>query len=490
MTQSRLTSRLLVTPKTQIPLYDVARHKVGIIHIGVGAFHRSHQAVYTDDALAKSGGDWRILGVSMRSKNSADALNPQNGLYCVIQRSTHGDHARVIGSIEKVLTLSEEREEIFTALVSPEIKIVSLTVTEKAYCLDRKNGGININEPIIAQDIQNPKHPESVIGLLCESLRLRKEKGIAPFTVLSCDNLPGNGHQLKAAVVSYSENICIDLCQWIDENVMFPCTMVDRITPASSADTYQDVAQLIGVIDLAAVETEVFRQWVIEDRFSSGRPDWDTGGAMFVKDVAPYELMKLRMLNGSHSLIAYLGVLLGHRCVRDVMHQRVLINLVKRHLQAAIKTLTPLAEIDFMQYANQLIERFSDPSLAHQTNQIAMDGSEKIPQRIIEPAIHALNNKQDYRTFAFTTALWMRYLLEYRDDGSTYTVDDPLIEKIRFTLKPIQNKAENIVLALHGLDNIFPHMLLQNQKWMATVAKILTTMLEKGVEKAVAKEFL
>ena len=189
MTQSRLTSVSFVTSKAQMPQYDLTHHKVGIMHIGVGAFHRSHQAVYTDDALAKTGGDWRILGVSMRSKKSADALNPQNGLYCVVERSAQGDHARVIGSIEKVLTLFEEREEIFSVLISPKIKIVSLTVTEKAYCLDRKNGGVNMNDPIIVQDLRTPKQPESVIGLLCEGLRLRKEKGIEPYTVLSCDNL-------------------------------------------------------------------------------------------------------------------------------------------------------------------------------------------------------------------------------------------------------------------------------------------------------------
>lgn len=488
MTQSRLTSVSFVTSKTQIPQYDLTHHKVGIIHIGIGAFHRSHQAVYTDDALAKAGGDWRILGVSMRSKKSADALNPQNGLYCVVERSTHGDHVRVIGSIEKVLTLSEEREEVFTVLISPEIKIVSLTVTEKAYCLDRKNGGININDPIIAQDLRNPRQPESVIGLLCESLRLRKEKGVAPFTVLSCDNLPANGRQVKLAVVSYSKNISLDLSKWIDENVMFPCTMVDRITPASNAATYEDVAQLIGFKDLGAVETEVFKQWVIEDCFSSGRPDWDTGGAMFVNDVLPYELMKLRMLNGSHSLIAYLGVLLGHTFVRDVMNQPMLRTLVKRHLQAAMKTLNPLNQIDFTQYADELIERFSDPSLAHETKQIAMDGTEKIPLRIIEPAIHALNNKQNFRTFAFTTALWMRYTLEYSDNGSTYTVEDPRIEKIRFALKNIEKKGKDVSLALHTLDNVFPNELLKNKKWMSTVAEILSTMFEKGVENVVEEE--
>jgi fructuronate reductase len=489
MTQSRLTSVSSVTSKTQIPQYDVSHHKVGIIHIGIGAFHRSHQAVYTDDALAKTGGNWRILGVSMRSKKSADALNPQNGLYCLVERSSHGDHVRVIGSIEKVLTLSEEREAVFAALGSPEVKIVSLTVTEKAYCLDRQNGGININDPIIAQDLRNPKQPESVVGLLCEGLRLRKEKGVAPFTVLSCDNLPANGYQVKLAVVSYSKRISLDLSKWIDENVMFPCTMVDRITPASNTNTYEDVAQLIGVNDLGAVETEVFKQWVIEDRFPSGRPNWDAGGAMFVNDVAPYELMKLRMLNGSHSLIAYLGVLLGHTFVRDVMNQPMLKKLVKRHLLAAMKTLNPLAEIDFIRYAEELIERFSDPSLAHKTKQIAMDGTEKIPQRIIEPAVHALNNKQDFRTYAFTIALWMRYTLEYSDNRSTYTVEDPRIEKIRLALKNIEKKGEVISLTLHGLDSMFPDALLQNKEWMSTVAEILSAMLEKGVEQIVNEEF-
>jgi fructuronate reductase len=488
MTQSRLTSVSFVTSKAQMPQYDLTHHKVGIMHIGVGAFHRSHQAVYTDDALAKTGGDWRILGVSMRSKKSADALNPQNGLYCVVERSAQGDHARVIGSIEKVLTLFEEREEIFSVLISPKIKIVSLTVTEKAYCLDRKNGGVNMNDPIIVQDLRTPKQPESVIGLLCEGLRLRKEKGIEPYTVLSCDNLSSNGQQVKLAVVSYSKNISLDLSKWIDKNVMFPCTMVDRITPASNAGTYEDAAHLIGFKDLGAVETEVFKQWVIEDCFSSGRPDWDAGGAMFVDDVVPYELMKLRMLNGSHSLIAYLGVLLGHKFVRDVMNQPMLRKLVNRHLQAAMKTLNSVNQIDFIQYSDELIERFSDLSLAHETKQIAMDGSEKIPQRIIEPAIHALDNKQDFRTFAFTTALWMRYILEYSDNGSTYTVEDPRIEKIRFALKNIEKKGKDISLALHTLDNVFPNIIFQNKKWMSTVAEILSAMLEKGVETVVKEE--
>ncbi len=415
----RLTS-LTQVPAALRPGYDPARHGIGIVHLGLGAFHKAHQAALTDLALAASGGDWRILGVSLRSMRVVDEIAPQNGLYTLIERET-ATRAHVVGSIAGALCSAGDPGPVLAAMALPSCRIVSLTVTEKAYGLNRATGTCDPAHPAVAADLANPNHPQGVLGLLTAALRLRRDAGTAPFTVLCCDNLPDNGALLRDAVVDFAGRLSPDLAGWIAQNVAFPSAMVDRITPAATPQTLADAADLTGCTDLAAVETEPFCQWVIEDHFPLGRPDWEAAGVIFVTDVAPYEAMKLRMLNGTHSMLAYAGFHSGHQYVRDAMADPALAALVRRHFSAARSTLAPMAGFDAGRYADDLATRFENPSIAHQTFQIAMDGSEKMPQRIFS----AVSKAQDLRPFAFATAAWLRHVSGSTHDCPAYELRDP-----------------------------------------------------------------
>ena len=454
--------------------------------LGVGAFHRAHQAVYTDDALGVDGGDWRIIGVSLRSTAIADALNPQHGLYTLVQRGGDTVSARVIGSLARVIAATRTPADVIDAMTDPKTRIVSLTVTEKAYGIDRAAGGIDSAHPEIAADLEKPRAPSGVIGLLVETLRLRRVLGVPAYTVLCCDNLPSNGALLRAGVLDFAKRLDPALADWIEADVDFPSTMVDRITPAPTDRTRTDAADLIGCADHAAVETEAFSQWVIEDRFTGGRPTWEAGGALFVDDVAPYEQMKLRILNGAHSMLAYAGYLSGHAYVRDVMADDALAALVKRHMLAAAETLTPLSGIDFADYADSLLTRFRNPAIAHETYQIAMDGTEKLPQRILEPAVHALKHGQDIRPFAFAVAAWMRYGLGRKDDGETYALRDPRETEIAACVEGID--ARDIPAVLNNLPGLFPARLAQNQSWRDAVQSVINEMVQDGVAAAIQHE--
>lgn len=481
----RLTTISRVNTSVQKPNYEPEQYGAGIVHFGVGAFHRAHQAVYTDAALSQKPGDWRIIGVSLRSTATTDILTRQNGLYTLLQRSIEGTKARIIGSMYGFISPSLNSDTVTQTVNNPAIKVVSLTVTEKAYGMDRINGGVDPNHPAIAADLIDPEAPTGVIGHLVKSLKQRRDQGMEPFTVLCCDNLPQNGILLKAAVCDFANRIDPDLGKWIADNVAFPSTMVDRITPASTQTTLDDAEKLTGCIDLAAVETEAFSQWVIEDNFPHGRPYWEAGGAIFVDDVAPYEQMKLRMLNGAHSMLAYAGHVSGHKYVRDCMANPALAQLVERHLKAAAKTLDPLPGFDVDAYANDLVQRFRNPAIAHETYQIAMDGSEKLPQRIIEPVLEALERGQDITPFAFASAAWMRYCLGRSDDGSQYALRDPREEKITALIEATDKSAPSLVTALHTVSEIFPDHLRRNEVWTQRVTECLDIMINRSMIEAI-----
>lgn len=307
----RPTSLQDVTGPASLPGYTPSEHGTGIVHLGVGAFHKAHQAMYTDTALAAAGGDWRITGVSLRGTAAADALNPQHGLYTLVERGPDGTRGRVIAAIDRVIAATRDRAAVLDAMTDPATRIVSLTVTEKAYGIDRAAGAVDPSHPAIAADLADPRAPAGAVGLIVEALRRRRAAGARPFTALCCDNLPDNGGLLRTGVLDFAGRIDPELRRWIEDEGRFPATMVDRITPAATEATLGAAEDLTGCRDLAAVETEPFTQWVIEDRFADGRPAWELGGALFVDDVAPFERMKLRMLNGSHSMLAYAGFLSG-----------------------------------------------------------------------------------------------------------------------------------------------------------------------------------
>lgn len=403
-----------------------ARGGGGIVHLGAGAFFRSHLAYYTDAALAARGGGWAITAASLRSSAAVDALGAQDGLYTLLVRDADGTTARVIGSVARALFLRRDRAQILRALVDPGTRIVSLTITEKAYARGSASGGPDPSDAAIAADLAHPEEPRTPAGLLVQALARRKAGGVAPFVVLSCDNLPANGAAARRTVAGLARLLEPELAAWIEDEVSFPATMVDRITPAASAATLADARELTGLEDRAAVECEGFCQWVIEDAFPRGRPAWDAAGAIMVADVSPYERMKLRMLNGAHSLLAYAGCVAGHRHVRDCMACPLLGRLARLHMERAGAGLPELAGIRYPAYAAQLCARFANPALAHATSQIAADGSRKMPPRIIEPACEAYQAGRPLATFAFALAAWVRFCRALAEDGGGYAINDPL----------------------------------------------------------------
>ncbi|TQS74036.1 mannitol dehydrogenase family protein [Rhodobacteraceae bacterium] len=472
-------------PATLRPAYDRAAHGVGIVHLGLGAFHKAHQAALTDLAIAASGGDWRILGVSLRSPKACDQLAPQNGLYTLISKGAEGVNARVIGAIADAICSAEDPEPALAAMAAPATKIVSLTVTEKAYGLDRVNRGCDITHPAVAADLATPRTPHGVLGLLVEALRRRRADNVAPFSVLSCDNLPDNGQLLRGAVMDFARRLDRDLASWIAENVAFPCTMVDRITPPATQATLDHAQALTGCTDLAATETESFCQWVIEDHFPQGRPDWAAAGVIFTDEVATFEAMKLRMLNGSHSMLAYAGFHAGARFVRDVMAHQRLSRLVRRHLSSAAATLPAMNGINLDDYAQALATRFANPELAHETFQIAMDGSEKMPQRIFAAVADARTNDVDIRPFAFATAAWARHISMSTHDCAPYELRDPRADMLRDLA---ENRPASQIVANLRATSILPQGLGGDSAFWSQVEVILADMLAHPMENVIARE--
>lgn len=424
MTMETLSSSSLLPDNVSQPTYNRKLLKPGIVHIGLGAFHRAHQAVFTQKAIEKTFGPWGIVAVNLRSPEPVKALQQQEGLYSVITRSADGDKADIIGVTVDWICAAERGGDVIAYLSSPDTRIVTLTVSEKAYGLNPLTGGLDLQHPAIKADMANPHAPVGVVGFLVEGLVRRRERGHSPFTILCCDNLPSNGHVVRRLVLEMAEQRDPELARWIAEEGKFPCSMVDRIVPAATAETRQRAISLLGVNDRLAIETEPFMQWIIEDDFISGRPTWEAGGAVFATHVEPYEKMKLRLLNGSHTLIAHLGILHDLEFVRDVMAVPEFLAKVERHMEAVVATLDPVPGIDLPFYRKQLLDRFANPTIAHRTEQIALDTSQKLPQRILSAASETLAAGRDATTFAYVIALWIKSIQKRGD------LDDPRGQEI------------------------------------------------------------
>lgn len=470
---SILSSTNDIPAGVEVPRYDRAALKSGIFHLGPGAFFRAHVAVYTDTAIAAAGGDWGIETGGLRSGDFAQTLNAQDGLYTLLVRGDAQTQARIVGSILRAHAPSD----LLSRLVDPAIRVVTLTITEKAYGIDAATGELDENNPAIASDLAEPHAPRSAVGLIVEALARRREKGISPFTPLSCDNLPGNGEVLRRLVLGFAERRDPALAGWIADNVSFPSSMVDRITPASTAETYTDAERLTGRVDHAAVETEPFAQWVIEDDFRGGRPAWERAGALIVADVAPYEKMKLRMLNGTHSLIAYLGFVAGHEFMRDAIADPAILPLARAHLACASATLDPVPGVDLNNYAEELVARIANRAIAHRTYQVAMDGTQKLPPRILVPAVEMMQTGGEWDSFALVTAAWMRYAMGVTRSGESYELRDPREAEIRQLLANVSRTASDVASALFELPGFFPPTLKNSLEWKEGVISHLDRFL-------------
>lgn len=454
---ARLSSATVLPASVSQPLFERKALKPGIVHIGLGAFHRAHQAVFTQCAVNENPGDWGIVAVNLRSPEPVQHLAAQDGLYSVTVRGAQGDSAGVIGVTVDWLCAAQDGARVLDYLSSPDIRIVTLTVSEKAYGLHPATGGLDMQHPAVKADLARPHAPSGAVGFLVEGLARRRERGIAPFTVLCCDNLPSNGHVVRRLVLEMAGHRDADLARWIAEQGAFPCSMVDRIVPAATAATRERAAALLGVDDVLAVETEPFLQWVIEDDFVSGRPRWEAGGAIFATRVEPYENMKLRLLNGSHTLIAHLGLLRGLEYVRDVMTVPELVEQVRAHMQAVSATLDPVPGIDLDAYREQLLERFANPAIDHRTLQIAMDTSQKLPQRIFAPAVETLANGGDAAPFAHVVALWIRVLRERLE------TDDPRRKELLEAAG--QSDGADSSAPFFAIPGLFPKELVEARGW-------------------------
>ncbi|CAN7284096.1 mannitol dehydrogenase family protein [Mesorhizobium amorphae] len=413
MTSRRLSDTTLrsLPEQVAIPSYDRDSVSPGIVHLGVGAFHRAHQAAYVDHCLAAGETDWGIVGVSLRSADTRDALAPQDGLYTLAVRSSGGEQLRVVGSILSMLVAPEDPGAVLAVLTDPRTRIVTLTITEKAY-LRAAGGGLDAAHPDIVHDLANPHAPKTAHGFLSEALARRRAAGTSPFTVLCCDNLPANGATLHRLLVEFAALRDTasghgDLARHIADEVAFPSSMVDRIVPATTDADRAGIAGELGIEDAWPVMTEPFCQWVIEDDFPTGRPAWEKFGATMVGDVEPFEDMKLRLLNGSHSAIAYLGLLSGHATVDRAFADPTIRQFVDRLWAEAIPTLPEDAGLDTAAYTAELAERFSNTALAHRTAQIANDGSQKLPQRIVASAIERLDAGALPEHLSLIVAAWI-----------------------------------------------------------------------------------
>ncbi len=369
-------------PAIERPGYDRAQLRAGILHLGLGAFHRAHQAVYTEAVLKAGGGDWGIIGVCMRSDTVARQLRPQDLLYSVWSRGVKADRLQVIGALTRVIVAPEEPDALDAAFADPAIRVVTLTVTEKGYCLADDGWSLDRALPAVRADLDDPRNAHTAIGLLARGLAKRCESGGAPLTVLSCDNLAENGARLSKVLRQYVETAYPRILPWLDECVSFPCSMVDRIVPTMTTAGREEQALRLGLCDDAAVATEPFSQWIIEDHFAAGAPRWQCAGMQLVADIRPFEAIKLRLLNAAHSAIAYTGLLAGCETVADVMSDAALRGFVERLMARELATsLDAPAGFDLDAYREGLLQRFANPHLHHRCAQIAMDGTEKIRQR-------------------------------------------------------------------------------------------------------------
>lgn len=477
----------MLPARVRRPAFDRAAVRAGIVHLGVGAFHRAHQAVVLDDVLARGETLWGILGASLRSPATRDALLPQDWLYTLRVRSGADESLRVVGSLLGCLVAPEDPERLVAAMADPSIRIVTLTVTEKGYCRDPATGELDADHPDIHHDLARPERPRSVPGFLLAALRRRHAAGIPPFTVLSCDNLPANGRAVRQVLADLAMLMAPELARWVRDEIACPSSVVDRIVPATTGEDRASVAAALGVEDAWPVVAEPFLQWVVEDRFPAGRPDLAAVGADLVADVAPYERMKLRIGNGAHSVLAYLGLLVGHATIAEAMADPDLAAFVTAMLAEEVTpTLAVPAGTDIARYRATFLKRFADPALRHRTAQVAMDGTQKLPQRLLAPIRELLAANAPFGRLALGVAAWMRCVLGTDEAGRPLPLEDPLAPRLRALAAEAGPVAARLVPALLGVRELFGEDLPRDPRFRAAVEGALDRLLARGVRHTLA----
>jgi mannitol-1-phosphate/altronate dehydrogenase len=463
----------------EVPSYPRQDLRQAIVHIGVGGFHRAHQAVYLDDlAQRRITTAWGESGVGLlpQDRRMADALIPQQCLYTVVERSAHADKARVVGSMTRYLFAPENQERVLSLLAGGETRLVTLTVTEGGYNFNQVTGDFEAQNPAIQHDLRNPSSPTTVFGYLCEALDRRRKAGTAPFTVQSCDNLQGNGAMARRTILAYASLRDEPLSAWIAAHVAFPNSMVDRITPQTTDRDRALVAATFGIADAWPVVTEPFKQWIVEDSFCNGRPPLEEAGVQFVADVHPYEMMKIRLLNASHQAMAYLGYLCGYRFVHEIMGDPLFREYIERLMNVEVTPLLPpVPGVDLAEYKRTLVERFANPKIGDTVARLAQDASDRMPKFLLPSVAEALASRRPCRLLTLAVAGWFRYLRGVDEQGAPITIQDPMAE----TLRTRALEGGDDPRPLLGLHSLFGD-LGRHQEFVASLGDALRDLSARG----------
>ena len=468
--------------EVEVPAYDPSAVRQGIAHIGVGGFHRAHQAIYTE-ALLNQGeaGDWGICGVGLRREDRAmqQALAEQDHLYTMLVLGDEpGLEVRVVGAINGMLLAEDSPAALIAKLADPAIRIVSLTITEGGYCIDDSSGEFMAHLPDIQHDLAHPDAPRSVFGFLCAALARRRAAGTPAFTLMSCDNLPHNGAVTRKALLAFAHLADHELATWIDSHVSFPNAMVDRITPMTSDAHRQQLAERHGVEDAWPVVCEPFLQWVLEDKFVNGRPAWEKVGVQFTDDVTPYEEMKIKLLNGSHLALTYLGFLKGYRFVHEAMNDPLLRRYVRTFMDLDVTPqLAPVPGIDLDAYKDTLIERFSNQAIADQLERVCSDGSSKFPKFIVPTINRLIEDGRPLERAALVVAAWALYLKGVDENGSRYRIPDPRAEFCQALVQDDDRVRERVL----GVEVIFGNAIPQSAAFVTAFELCYDSLRKLGV---------
>jgi fructuronate reductase len=463
MSPSRLCEANLHSARsgTILPTYDRGATRVGIVHIGPGAFHRAHQAYYVD-TLLHSDKRWAISALSLKSTTLRDALKDQQGLYTLIELGA-APRARVIGAIRELLVGATDADAAFARLTARDTRLVSLTVTEKGYCLDARNVLDPANADIV-HDLANPARPRSTIGWLVEALRRRRSQGVPPFAVLSCDNLPENGKVLHRAMVAFARHSDADLARWIEAEVVCPRTMVDSITPATDDALRKRATEITGLNDAWPIQREPFTQWVVEDLPVMRDADWQSVGVTLAKDVGVYDRAKLRLVNGPHSTLTYLGLLRGHESVADAMRDEQLAQFIERLMTDDLApSLGATPGFDVEHYISAVLARFRNPGIRHLLSQIAWDGSKKLPVRISVSIVEALRAGRPIHRLVMPLAAWMRFVVRQAKSG--IAIVDPDATRLAAIGNACTGDAREDVARFDVCDSVLPPALFVEERF-------------------------
>jgi fructuronate reductase len=468
--------------------YDRRQLRPRIVHLGLGAFFRAHGALFTEDILANHGVDWGIIGASLKRPDQRNRLIPQDCLYTTVENGPIAPKARVVGCLLNILVGLETPAALLARLCDRETVIVTLTITEKGYNHDPASGHLKADSSEIRHDLEHPDAPQSAVGLITAALTRRMAAGLPPFTVATCDNLPSNGALLAGLVQEFASLRDDKLAGWIERTVPFPNSMVDRIVPSQAKGDLSLIEQLTGLCDAAPVMHEPFRQWVLEDRFVDGvRPPWEGAGVQFVSDVAPFERAKLRMLNASHSALAYLGYLVGHETIFDAVSDDLFARFVKRFWRDdVIPVLSSPAGLDLEHYADGLFERYKNPAIRHRLWQIAMDGSQKLPPRLLSTIRDNLKQQRPFKYASLAVAGWMRYVSGIDESGTTIDVRDPLSTLLRERIDSAGPDPAAQVRAFATIEAVFGQDLPRDETFMTAVTEAYTALKHAGVRKIIA----